>query len=156
MDFNYEDNKLKNYNILVNSYIETINKLIDSAYSFGILPIKIMLFTNYIKNYIIENKLIALENGINYLLTNKEIILNFNINNLEDLDQDSDDNVSIKSCINNIKDSKHFESSQDDIINIMIEIKNNSKKLSEKNIDIIKQYFELLILILENIKNIFI
>ena len=157
MEPNYDNIKLNNYNYLVNNYIETIHHLIDSSYNMNILPLKLVLCLKYIKKYISDNKLEILNNGIKYLLTYKDTILNFNITNLDELDEDSDDNMSIKSCVTNIKKSKNIkiESSQDDILNLIIEIKNNSKKLSKENINIIKQYFELLILILENIKSLF-
>jgi len=158
MNNNYVDIdfKLENYNYLVNSYIETIINLVDCSNSLNILPFKIKLSLGFIKNYIFANKMEVLENGIKYLLVNKDIIINFDLNKLDELDEDTDDNISIKSCINNVKKIKNIDSNQeDDLLNLIIEIKNNSKKLSENKINIIKQYFELLICILENIQNIF-
>lgn len=146
------------YEYLMETYIDTIIKLIDISYSYNILPFKIILGLNYIKKYIKSNKLEVLQNGLDYLLTNKETILNFDINNLNQLDEDYDDNVSIKSCVNNIKNTTNkidFISDSDDMINLMIEIKNNTKKLDNKSVSIIKNFFELLIMILENIENIF-
>jgi hypothetical protein len=84
----------------MDSYVETIHKLIDTSYSMNILPFKVRFGINYIKKYINDNRFDSLQNGITYILTNKEIILNFNLNNLNDLDEDSDDNMSIKSCVN--------------------------------------------------------
>jgi len=169
---NEEINKLEIYNNLMEKYITTINNLIDTSYSMGILPFKIILGINYIKNYLNENRFETLQYGINYILSNKEIILNFDINNLDELDIDSDDNQSIKSCINNLKNhNQNISSTQDltlnnifnlnhilspdNMINLIIEIKNNTKKISELDILIIKNFFELLIIILEKIKNIF-
>lgn len=156
------------YDYLMNTYIETIIKLIDTSYSMKILPFKVMFGLGYIKNYIQSNRLDILQNGFDYLLANKEIILSFDVNNLDELDEDFDDNVSIKSCINNLKQSEskikltnhdfintNFVSNSDDMINIIIEIKNNTKKLPYDDIIIIKKYFELIIIILENIQNIF-
>ena len=92
-------------------------------------------------------------------------ILNFNINKLDDLDEldeDSDDNTSRKECITNISNIKSntkkdlinkIESNE--ILDIIIHIKNNSKKLDEFTIEMIKNYVELLILILEQIKKLF-
>ena len=144
----------------MDTYIDTVIKLIDTSYSLRILPLKIMFGLGYIKKYIQSNRFDILQNGLDYLLTNKETILNFDINNLDELDEDFDDNVSIKSCINNIKkintDNKNnFVSDSDDMLNLMIEIKNNTKKLCHDDIIIIKKYFELLVIILENIKKIF-
>lgn len=150
------------YNYLMDMYIDTIIKLIDTSYSMRILPLKVMFGLGYIKNYIQSNRLDILQNGFDLLLSNKETILNFDIDNLNELDEDFDDNVSIKSCISNIKQhssiknqTNNFISNSDDMLNLMIEIKNNTLKLSSVDIDIIKKYFELIIIILEKIQNIF-
>lgn len=150
------------YNYLMDMYIDTIIKLIDTSYSMRILPLKVMFGLGYIKNYIQSNRLDILQNGFDLLLSNKETILNFDISNLNELDEDFDDNVSIKSCISNIKQhssiknqTNNFISNSDDMLNLMIEIKNNTLKLSSVDIDIIKKYFELIIIILEKIQNIF-
>lgn len=152
------------YNFLMDTYIDTIIKLIDTSYSMRILPFKIMFGIGYIKNYIQSNRFDILQNGFDYLLANKETILNFDIANLNELDEDSDDNISIKSCISNIKlnqnknnqtNTNNFISDSDDMLNLMIEIKNNTLKLCSDDIEIIKKYFELIIVILENIQKIF-
>lgn len=158
-----EQSLFEKYNYLMDIYIDTIIKLIDTSYSLKILPLKIMFGLGLIKNHIQSNRFDILQNGFNYLLTNKETILNFDMNNLNELDEDFDDNVSIKSCINNIKyyqqtkqiDTNNFISDSDDILNLIIEIKNNAKNLHSDDIFLIKNYFELLIIILENIKKIF-
>jgi hypothetical protein len=160
-DNNLGDKSLfEKYNYLMDSYIDTIIRLIDTSYSFGILPLKIMFGLGYIKNYIQSNRFDILQNGLDYLLINKETILNFDFANLNELDEDFDDNISIKSCINNLKQTKqangnNFISDSDDMLNLIIEIKNNTKKLHSGDIFIIKKYFEVLIIILENIKKIF-
>jgi 5'-3' exonuclease len=84
-----------------------------------------------------------LEGGIMHLLPNKDDILNFNIDNLDELD----DNLSIKEIKNNISNNNPNE-----ILNLVIEIKNNSKKLNKLEIETIKEYVQLLILVLEKIK----
>ena len=155
------DSQLETYNYLMNTYVDTIHKLIDIAYNFNILPFKIIFGMNYIKKYVNENRLETLENGINYILTNKEIILNFNLEKLDELDKDSDDNISIKSCISSFKKQQtnikiDTDTDSDQMLNLIIDIKNNSKKLSSNDILIIKKYFELLIIILEKIKQLFI
>jgi hypothetical protein len=146
------------YENLMNDYIELIHNLIDSSCKMKILPLKIMFSIGLIKNYINENKLIMLENGIEYILANKTTILNFDTTKLDELDIDTDDNVSIKSCINNYKKSNQINSiddEQDAILNLIIDIKNNSKKLSQMEMDIIKSYIELIIIVLEQIQNLF-
>lgn len=153
------DEKLNTYNYLMELYIDTIHKLIDNSYSLGILPFKVVLGMNWIKKHITDNRLEALQNGITYLLANKDTILNFDLLKLDELDEDSDDNMSIKSCVNKFKKNNDISSqnmtSPDDMLNLIIEIKNNSKKLSMDDINIIKKYFELLIIILEKIQNLF-
>lgn len=150
------------YDYLMETYINTIIQLIDTSYSMRILPLKVMFGLNWIKKYIQLNKFEVLENGINYLLENKDTVLNFSIDKLDELDEDFDDNVSIKSCISNIKqthsnivNSSNVITDSDDMLNLMIEIKNNTKKLCKEDIMIIKSYFELLIIILEKIQNLF-
>jgi len=146
-----QTNKLEIYNYLIETYIDTINKLIDISYSMNILPFKVILGMNYIKKYLSDNRFETLQNGITYLLTNKDTVLNFDITNLDELDEDLSDNVSVKSCVN-----KYSEQKSNDILNLIIEIKNNTKKISNSDVLIIKKYFELLIVILEKIQNLFI
>lgn len=157
----YENALFEQYNYLMETYINTIIQLIDTAYSMKILPLKIMFGISWIKNYIQTNRFDILESGINYLLSNKDIVLNFDIEKLDELDEDFDDNISIKSCISNIKqthknvDTSGILTNSDDMLNLLIEIKNKTKKLSNTDILLIKSYFELLIVILEKIQNIF-
>lgn len=167
MNNNYcdEKEKFEKYNYLMEMYIETIIKLLDTSYSMKILPLKIMFGLGWIKNHIQSNSFDILQNGFDYLLFNKDTILNFDILNLDELDEDFDDNISIKSCIQDLKkhqksnssksNDNNFISNSDDMLNLMIEIKNNTKKLSHEDIIIIKKYFELLIIILEQIQKIF-
>ena len=158
-NYTNQETQFETYNYLMNTYVETIHKLIDISYNMGILPIKIILGINYIKKYINENRSEILENGINYLLTNKEIILNFDLEKLNELDTDYDDNVSIKSCVSSFKKQQtniKIDADSDQMLNLIIDIKNNSKKLSQNDIIIIRKYFELLIIILEKIKQLFI
>ena len=176
----YGDNeKLNIYNYLMELYIDTIHKLIDNSYSLGILPFRVVIGMNWIKKHISDNRLETLQNGITYLLSNKDTILNFNLLKLDELDEDSDDNMSIKSCVNKFKKNNKTSTpnistpnistpnistpnistpnitTPDDMLNLIIEIKNNTKSLSPNDIIIIKKYFELLIIILEKIQNIF-
>ena len=167
------DYKLNRFDILVNNYIETINSLIDLAVSNRLIPFKYLLGLPLMKDFIMKNRIELLEYGVKYLLIYKDIILNFDINNLDELDEldsDSDDNVSRKECVSkiskikteislekdielNVGSSLGFDSNE--ILNIIIEIKNNSKKLDEFTINMIKRYVELLLLILEQIKILF-
>lgn len=157
INMNIEINsKLETYNYLVDLYIDTIHKLIDSSHSLKILPFKIIFSMNYIKKYISDNRLEILQNGIMHLLYNKETILNFDISKLDNLDDEINDNVSIKKCINNINDKNDKNlSTSNDMLCLIIEIKNNAKKLCNDDLIIIKKYFELLIIILEKIQFLF-
>jgi hypothetical protein len=105
---------------------------------------------SYIKEYISENKIELLENGIKYLLPNKYDILNFNINNLDEIENSIND-------ISNIKmvDENYKINNKNEMLKLILEIKNNSKKLDRIDLDIIKRYVELLISILEQITDLY-
>ena len=130
---------LDQFDYLKKNYIEIILNMIDYSLKKNILPLKIYALTSFYKGYIKNNDIYILENGIKYVLPYKEEILNFNINNLDELD-------------NTYESLKKFNTSENDIFNIIIEIKNNLKKLNENDINTIKQYVELIISILEKIK----
>jgi len=155
MNLNDEYNKVNHYNFLMDNYIEMILKLVDYSNSLSILPLKLRFGINLFKDYIIKNRYSMLENGINILLENKDIIINFDLNNLDQLDIDDDDNVSIKQCVNNIKQTNIVNNEENELLNLIIDIKNNTKMLNKEKIIIIKKYFEIIINILEEIKNIF-
>ena len=117
-----------------------------------------------IKDYILTNRIDLLEYGVQYILSNKSDIMNFDINRLDELDSNSDDNISRKECINNIDNAKfkinnkiNFATNynSNEIIEIIVQIKNNSKNLDNFTVMMIKNYFELLILILEQIKSLY-
>lgn len=146
----YYEYKIKTFNYLMDSYIEIIHKLIDVTVEKRILPFKLIMASKYIKEYVTENRNEILEQSIIHILGNKETILNFDITNLDELDKDIDDNISVKTYFNKIKKIEDTG-----IIDLIIEIKNNSKKLSEYNIELIKKYFEFMIIILEKIKKLF-
>ncbi len=157
------DYKLERFSILTDNYIQTINSLLELAISNRLVPLKIMIGLPMIKDYIQTNKIDLLEYGIKYLLVNKHDLLNFDLKRLDELDEldiDSDDNVSRKECISNISNIKtnifvsnpinNFESNE--ILDLIVQIKNNSKNLDDFNIQMVKSYVELLIIILEQIK----
>ena len=153
-------NKFDNYVILSNKYIDTIEKLIDFSIIKNLLPIKILLGMTIFKNYLKENKTNLIQSGVEYLLNNKDYILNFDLDSLDELDTDSDDNISRKNYLNNINQMKNIINDNNfkdyEILNLIIDIKNNAKRLNETDKSIIKGYIEVLIMILENIKKIFI
>jgi hypothetical protein len=151
--------KINSFVNLSDKYIETIEKLLEYSMSKKILPLKILLGMKLIKNYIHNNKVSLIQNGVQYLLGYKEIILNFDLSNLDDLDEDYDDNISRKSCLNNITKVKEIINEKNfddiDILNLIIEIKNNAKILNNTDKEIIRGYMEILILILEKIRELF-
>lgn len=156
-------NKVNLFIDFSNKYVDVINKILDFSIIKKILPLKILLGMSILKKYIVDNKISLIQNGVKYLLNHKETILNFNLNNLDDLDEldnDSDDNISRKNCMTNINKVKEIIDEQsyenDEILNLIIEIKNNAKVLNDTDKIIIKGYIEVLIMILEKIKNIFI
>ncbi len=155
------DSKLNTFDILVENYIEVINNLIDLSLRNNLLPMKLVITIPFLRDYVKSNRIVLLEHGIIYLLKNKEQILNFSLDKLDELDDDSDDNVSRKECKSNIANIKDKLSSDlkniegNEILNIIIEIKNNSKKLDKQNIELIRNYINLLIMILEEIKKLF-
>ena len=161
MDLDY---KLDRFNLLTNNYIDTINSLLDIAVSNKIVPFKLLIGLPLIKDYILTNRIDLLEYGVQYILSNKSDIMNFDINRLDELDSNSDDNISRKECINNIDNAKlkindkiNFATNynSNEIIEIIVQIKNNSKNLDNFTVMMIKNYFELLILILEQIKSLY-
>ena len=149
--------KLERFSILTDNYIQTISSLLELAISNKLVPFKFMLGLPVIKDYIQTNKIDLLEYGIKYLLVNKNDILNFDLDRLDELDSDSDDNISRKNYLSNISNIKTNVSitsdlESNDILDVIIHIKNNSKNLDNFTSQMIKSYVELLIMILEKIK----
>ena len=67
----HTETKSDTYNYLMDLYVDTIHKLIDTSYTLNILPLKVIFGINYIKKYITNNRIEILQNVIFYLLTNK-------------------------------------------------------------------------------------
>jgi len=154
-------NKIDTFTHLSDKYLVVMNKILDYSVSKNILPLKVSLGMGLLKNYIQENKVKLMQYGVEYLLNYKEYILNFSIDSLDELDTDSEDNTSRKSCINNINKAKqvvnlNIDSEEGEILNLIIDIKNKAKKLNETDRLIIKGYIEVLIMILENIRDLFV
>ena len=146
---------IEKFNYLTNQYIELIINLIDYCDEKKILPKKIIFFLDTIKKNLIENKFEIIQNSLQHILENKETILNFSLDSLE---EDSNDKSS--NNLNNIyqlkKLIKKTNQNELEIINLIIEIKKNAKILLIKDdIVIIKDYIEIMIMILEKIKILF-
>ena len=146
---------IEKFNYLTNQYIELIINLIDYCEQKKILPKKIIFFLDIIKKNLNENKFEIIQNSLHHILGNKETILNFSLDSLEE------DNYYEKSdYLNNIyqlkKLIKNTNENELEIINLIIEIKKNAKKLLIKDdIIIIKDYIEIMILVLEKINVLF-
>jgi len=149
-----EDLAVEKFNYLTNQYIELIINLIDYCNEKKILPKKIIFFIDIIKKNLNENKYEIIQNSLNHILENKEIILNFSLDSLDEDNNEKSNNLNnIYQLKKLIKDTNHNEL---EIINLLIEIKKNAKILLIKDdIMIIKDYIDIMIIILEKIKMLF-
>jgi hypothetical protein len=147
------DNKLEIFNELIYNYFIIIDNLINIGRDKNIIPLKYIILIPILQSYIEENKLSIVQKSLVTLLNNKDRILNFS---LDKLDKDENINLEkIKIIIDkeNINNTKEKES---ELFDLIIQIKNNSLKLDKEERMIIKSYIELMIMILEKIKNIFV
>lgn len=153
MDYNL---KAKTFSKLSDKYVEILEKLIDYANIKRILPLKVSIGIPLIKKYMIDNRVLLIQYGVEHLLNNKDLILN---SNFEDYDDFESDNQSVKSCVSNISKVKQvlnvIELTEDFVLEIIIQIKNNSKNLSQMDKTIIYEYVKILLVILSNIRDIF-
>lgn len=148
---------IEKFNYLTNQYIELIINLIDYCDEKKILPKKIIFFLDTIKKNLNENKFEIIQNSLQHILENKETILNFSLDSLEE-DSDDKSNNNLNNIYQLKKLIKNTNSNQNEleIINLIIEIKKNAKILLIKDdIVIIKDYIEIMIMILEKIKILF-
>ncbi len=151
--------KLEKFNYLTENYIELINNLLIFSNEKNILPKKISFCLPIIRNYLEENKLEVIQNSITYILENKETILNFSLESLDDFsDNSSTDSLKNISQLKKIIEENNFNklnNNEIEILNIIIEIKKKSNLLNKEDINIIKNYIEVMIIILEKIKILF-
>jgi len=150
-----EKTPVEKFNYLTNQYIDLIINLIDYCDDKKILPKKIIFFLDTIKKNLNENKFEIVQNSLIHVLENKNIILNFSLNSLEeDTDNNSNNNLNNIYQLKNL--IKNTDQNELEIINLIIEIKKNAKiLLIEDDIVIIKDYIEIMIMILEKIKILF-
>jgi hypothetical protein len=144
---NYNDDEIDiimRYNSLMENYKEALCELINYVQNLNIVPIGVKIKIPFIKNYIKddENDSDLLGNGLCYLLENKDIILNFNFDNVVDFGD----------YYNQIAGQNQFIDLIDEFIN---SIKKNKNKILKKNIKIIKKIFEYIFETLEKINVIF-
>lgn len=146
------NNKLEIFDELIYNYFIVIDNLINIGRDKNIIPLKYIVLIPILQSYIEENKLSIVQKSLVTLLNNKARILNFS---LDKLDKDENINLEkIKIIIDkeNINNTKEKES---ELFDLIIQIKNNSLKLDKEERMIIKSYIELMIMILEKIKNLF-
>jgi len=145
---------IEKFNYLTNQYIELIINLIDYCNEKKILPKKIIFFIDTIKKNLNENKYEIIQNSLKHILVNKEIILNFSLDSLDEDNNEKPNNLNnIYQLKKLIKDNNQNEL---EIINLLIEIKKNAKLILIKDdILIIKDYIDIMIIILEKIKMLF-
>ena len=149
---------IEKFNYLTNQYIELIINLIDYCEEKKILHKKIIFFLDTIKKNLNENKFEIIKNRLIHILENKETILNFSLDSLEEDSDDKSNNLNniyqLKKLIKNT--NSNTNQNELEIINLIIEIKKNAKTLLIKDdIIIIKDYIEIMIMILEKIKILF-
>lgn len=146
------DNKLNIFNELTENYFLVINSLMELAKDKNIIPIRYIILIPVLTSYIENNRVYIIQKSIITILNNKEKILNFSLNNLE-----NDNTVNLEK-IKTIIDRENLNNCRDresEFFDLIIQIKNNSLRLSAEDRNIFKAYIELMIKILEKIKCIF-
>jgi hypothetical protein len=132
-------NKEKYFTILIDKYIIVIERLIDYLYVNDMLPTRIICLKEYIKEYIKSNRQEIISNSLEIILKNKEDILNFEF--------EKDDKQ-----INNLRqilEEKNAGIYEIEIINMVMDAKKKSLNLNIEKRNIIREYIEVMILILE-------
>ena len=135
--------KLENYKTLSKYYIQTIKDLFAFSKEVNIIPIQYIFLYSLIEEYIEENKLLLIENGFIYILKNKNYIETFNIDNL-----DNNENLEVYSDIKNIIEQKNNKE-----IKIFFSILENAKQLDINEKKVIKEYLNMILLILDKLNN---
>lgn len=129
------------YKILSNYYVDTIKDFFNYTREADVIPKSCIVFLPFVNDYIEDNKLFLIENGLVYILQNKEYIETFSIENLK-----NEDNSKIMSDFKHIIDKKNNTE-----IKIIFDILDNTKKLNKTQQKIVKEYMDMIILILEKI-----
>ena len=131
------------YYQLENEFFVVIKEFIQFMYNNELVPRKLFLFQNYILSYIDENKIEIMQQALTKLLPMKDDILDFEFENLQNVDDF--DNMSHLST-GNINSG---------FIQLIIEVKHKAINLSKTSKKVIKQFMEIIILILEQIQILF-
>lgn len=138
-----EIDKIMQYGIYIENYKETLCNLLNYVDDLRIMPMNLKIKLPFIKKYINddENETDLLENG-SILLENKEIINNFDINNM----------FEFSDHYKNITSNNEFLDIIDDCIS---SIKKKKNKINKENIKVVKALFEYIFDILEKIETLF-
>jgi hypothetical protein len=142
------DNQFKKYLKLAETYKILLLELFDFAYSKNIMPMKFNLFydKDKISNLFEENKITAIQYGIDYFLEFKNEIENFSLSELK-----SNENIFILNKIKNdlLKTNNVYN---EQLIDMLFGIINNSKFLNTNDFNIIKEYLLTILLTLNKLK----
>jgi len=144
MEYMNKMNKEEYFTVLIDKYLIVINKFIDYLDVNNLLPTKLICIKELIKEYINSNRDEIVINSLEIILKNKKDILNFEF--------DNDDKQ-----INNLREileSKNAGRYEIEIVNMVMEAKRKSIKLEKEKRDMIREYVEILILILEKMNEI--
>lgn len=147
---NNNKNKEEYFTILIDKYMMVINRLIDYLDENDMIPLKMVCMKEFIKEYIKSNRDVVVMNSIEIILKNKEDILNFEF---------EEDNKQIDNLRNIIeKKSKESEINigryEMEIVKMVMEAKDKSKRLGKDKREMIREYVEVMILILERMREI--
>lgn len=142
MDVNF-----KKYKKLSITYEDILSSFIDFAYIKNILPFqyKIMYNKKKIRKLINENIKLLIVCGIDHILNYKNEIKTFSIKELT-----CDNNLKIFEKIKTKLNNELSEESK--MTSIIFDVIENSKNLSVKDCDVIKEFLLTIIVILEKIK----
>ena len=138
------DLKVEKYAIFMDNYKNALCNLIDYVKSLNIIPIKVKIKLPFIKKYINdeENDDELLTNGIEHLLGNKDLIINFNINNIYDFNE----------VYSKVNKKNEFLDLIDEFV---MSIKKKKNQIEKENIDVIKALFEYIFKLLQDIVSLF-
>ncbi len=150
---NNNNNKEEYFTILIDKYMMVINRLIDYLDENDMIPIKMVCMKEIIKEYIKSNRDEIVMNSIEIILKNKDEILNFEFD--ED-DKQIDNLRSIMESKINIGRNigRNIGKYEMEIVKMVMEAKSKSKKLGKDKREMIREYVDVMILILERMREI--
>lgn len=146
---NNNNNKEEYFTILIDKYMMVINRLIDYLDENDMIPLKMVCMKEIIKEYIKSNRDIVVMNSIEIILKNKDEILNF------EFDEDDKQIDNLRSIMESkINIGRNIGKYEMEIVKMVMEAKSKSKKLGKDKREMIREYVEVMILILERMREI--